>query len=78
MKTAISIPNKLFNEAEQIMHQLHLSRSALYTRALTDFVRTHHPHVITEALNAIYQNESSTLDAVLLNAQANSFSQEDW
>jgi len=51
MKTAISIPDQLFEEAEQLAERLHTSRSQLYARALAEFVARHDPNTITAQMN---------------------------
>jgi len=38
MKTAISLPDPVFNQAEALAQQLGLSRSELYTRALQAYL----------------------------------------
>jgi len=52
MKTAISIPDPVFNEAEGLARKLGISRSRLYARALSAFVASHSPERITEAMDA--------------------------
>lgn len=41
MKTTISLPDVIFADAEQLAHQLNMSRSELYTKAILTFVKTH-------------------------------------
>src|SRR6266511_1777128 len=41
MKTAISIPDDVFEEAERLATELQTSRSQLYSRALQEFVARH-------------------------------------
>ena len=38
MKTAISLPDPLFDAAEKLAERMQLSRSALYARALAEFI----------------------------------------
>ncbi len=60
MKTAISIPDKLFTEAEITAKQLGLARSQLYVKAITEFIEHYNKDKITEKLNAFYaDNEES-------------------
>ena len=59
MKTAISIPDNLFNEAEITARQLGLARSQLYVRAIQEFIEHHNRDAITEKLNALYSRESA-------------------
>ena len=41
MKTAISIPDPLFKEAERLTKRLRIPRSQLYARALEDYIQRH-------------------------------------
>lgn len=53
MKTAISLPDEVFEEAERLASRLKVSRSELYAKALQDFVRRHSPDAITDAYDLI-------------------------
>lgn len=79
MKTAISLPDPLFEEAERVAARLGLSRSELYARAITRFVREQSGDAITEAINRVVQK----LPPVLVRLQAASLATdeggfEDW
>ncbi|WP_319560114.1 ChpI protein [Marispirochaeta sp.] len=66
MKTAISIPDNLFSDAEITAKQLGLARSQLYVRAIKEFIEHHNKDKITEQLNMLYTNavaENELLDA---------------
>ncbi|HEY0601767.1 MAG TPA: hypothetical protein VGD58_02595 [Herpetosiphonaceae bacterium] len=78
MKTAISIPDELFQSAEQFAQQHGLSRSELYATALQQYLKEHHSQNITEQLDAIYATESSTLDPALAHMQARSVARDEW
>jgi predicted transcriptional regulator len=52
MKTAISIPDDVFERAEQLARTLKMSRSGLYTQAVREYVARHSDDAITAALNA--------------------------
>lgn len=78
MKTAISLPDDLFAEAERVAKRLKLSRSKLYARAIAEYVNTQKSKNVTERLNEIYQKESSKLDPVLRKLQLKSLPHEDW
>lgn len=62
MKTAVSIPNPLFETAEAQAKQLGISRSKLYARALSNFVRAYDKTSITERLNELYATEDRFKD----------------
>jgi len=54
MKTAISIPDSLFEVADRMAKRLGLSRSKLYQRALERFIRDLTQETVTEDLNRVY------------------------
>ena len=54
MKTAISIPDDLFADAEQLARELKKSRSRLYGDAVREYVARHSSENITETLNRVY------------------------
>jgi predicted transcriptional regulator len=53
MKTAISIPDDVFEEAERLVDRLQTSRSQLYTRALAEFVARHADDRVEAAMNGV-------------------------
>jgi metal-responsive CopG/Arc/MetJ family transcriptional regulator len=53
MKTAISIPDDVFAEAEKLARRLKKSRSELYSRALREYVARHGPEYVTETLDRL-------------------------
>lgn len=53
MKTAVSIPDPLFAEAERTARRLGWSRSQLYTQAVREFVAAQGEDPVTAALDAL-------------------------
>ena len=78
MKTAISISDDVFREAEITAKQLGLSRSKLYTLAIDEFVQNHKPDSITEKLNAIYGKNDSSLDDDISQLNYELLSKVEW
>ncbi len=78
MKTAISLPDSVFEEAEALAKQLGLSRSELYTKALQAYLRKYNRNQILNKLNQVYSEESSELDPLLAKMQFMSLPREDW
>lgn len=78
MKTAISLPDSVFKEAEALAKQLGLSRSELYTNALKIYLRKYNRERILHKLNQVYSEESSEVEPVLSKMQFMSLSPEDW
>ena len=54
MKTAISLPDSLFQSAERTAARLGIPRSQLVARALEEFIQHHQTDQVTERLNAVY------------------------
>jgi metal-responsive CopG/Arc/MetJ family transcriptional regulator len=78
MKTAISLPNPVFEEAELLAKQLGVSRSELYTKALKAYLRKYNHDQTLNKLNQVYSEESSKADPVLTKIQLISLPSEDW
>lgn len=53
MKTAISVPDKIFREAERYARHAKKSRSALYSEAMAEYLARHAPDSVTDALNKV-------------------------
>jgi predicted transcriptional regulator len=51
MKTAVSIPDDVFEDAERLASRLQTSRSKLYARALAEFVARHDDDRVTALMD---------------------------
>ncbi len=78
MKTAISIPDKLFLAADQYAKSHGVSRSHLYARAVAKFLEQHPTDHITKQLNEIYSAKPAKLNKDLSTMQFNSIEKEEW
>jgi metal-responsive CopG/Arc/MetJ family transcriptional regulator len=78
MKTAISIPNNIFEQAENLARKLKISRSELFTEAVKVYLKENHTEDITAKLDEIYGDADSNLDKTLTNAQTASLTKEEW
>lgn len=81
MKTAISIPDDVFNDAERAAKKLGVSRSELYATAVAEFVERHRLEGVTEKLDEIYgveEGSESNLDPNLAALQLETLAKEDW
>jgi metal-responsive CopG/Arc/MetJ family transcriptional regulator len=58
MKTAISVPDALFEAAERLIRRSGRSRSEFYSRALREYVARHDPERVTAAINAVVADVS--------------------
>ena len=78
MKTAISLPDSVFEQAEAIAQQLGISRSELYTKALQGYLQRYNRDQNLLKLNQVYASESSELDPEITRMQLVSLPREDW
>ena len=81
MKTAISIPDNLFEAADSLAERLGISRSLLYRRAIEQYLKTQGQDIIRESLDEVYENENTSgLDPAIEILQEKSVDREtgDW
>ncbi len=58
MKTAISIPDDVFEDADRLAKRLRQSRSQLYSRAVSEYIARHSADDVTSALDSVYAAEA--------------------
>jgi len=78
MKTAISIPDEIFNEAELYAKNNGISRSQLFTLAVKYFVKNNQKNTITQKLNEVYSKGSEALEGGMQKMQFMSLEREEW
>ena len=78
MKTAISIPDDVYAEAERLTRRLNKSRSQLYADALKEYLARHDPDAVTEALNRVFEGVDSRPDAGLSAAARRVLERVEW
>ncbi len=62
MKTAVSLADDLFKQADRLARRQRKSRSRLYSDAITEYVARHDPDWITEKLNEVAESVDTSLD----------------
>ena len=78
MKIAISVPDDLFDTADQLADRLGLSRSELYARAVAEYLARHRDHDVTARLNEVLSDEPGGVDPAIRSAQGRSVGLSDW
>lgn len=80
MKTAISIPDSIFQEAERLAKTRGWSRSELYANAVTAYVKSERFSGVREMLDAVYGSnaDDSAVEPLLVIAQGRSLPKENW
>jgi hypothetical protein len=80
MKTAISIPDQVFHEADSLATRLGLSRSELYVRAIVALLAAHRGDHVTARLNEVHAAGGNDIgiDSALAAAQSRVAGREKW
>jgi predicted transcriptional regulator len=78
MKTAISIPDKVFRDAERLADRLHKSRSQVYSEAVAEYVARHDPETITEQINAVCDEVDTRPDPFVAAAARRILERTEW
>ena len=78
MKTAVSIPDDVYAEAERLKQHLNRSRSQLYTDAIREYLARHDPDAVTQALNRVYELVDSRADPAVSAAARQLLERVEW
>ncbi len=78
MKTAISVPDSLFEEAERLARRLKKSRSQLYQEALSEYLALHDTDEITQAMDKVCNSVDSHPDSSLAEAARRVLERSEW
>ena len=77
MKTAISVPNDVFELSERLAKKLKVSRSKIFAMGVKKLAEEHEDEV-TARLNEVYSKEDSSVDPVLFKMALMSLPREEW
>lgn len=78
MKTAISIPDDLFEAADALARELGQSRSHLYSQAVREYLARHSADSVTEAFNAVWADVEGEDRSFLVEASRRTLEQAEW
>lgn len=78
MKTAISIPDKIYRDAERLSRRLKKSRSQVYAEAVTEYVARHDPEAVTEAMNRVCEVVDPRPDPAISAAARRALESVEW
>lgn len=78
MKTAISLPDTIFEEAEHFAQRVKMNRSQLYGEALAEYLARHSPHEVTEAMNRVVDKLKNPRDQFSALAAKHSLKRVEW
>jgi hypothetical protein len=78
MKTAISVPDELFAEADRLARKLKRSRSRVYADAIREYVARHDSESVTADLDRLYGGPEIGLDPAIRAAAERLLQRVDW
>jgi metal-responsive CopG/Arc/MetJ family transcriptional regulator len=78
MKTAISVPDPLFQEAERFARRKKVSRSRLYSDAVAEYLARHASEAVTEAMNKVCEAVDTRPDRGLSVAARRVLQRSEW
>lgn len=78
MKTAISLPDDLFDDADRLARRLGKSRSQLYAEAVAEYVARHDPSTVTDAMNAVINELGPARDPAIEAAARATLERSEW
>jgi antitoxin MazE6 len=78
MKTAVSVPDDVFERAERLARRERRSRSDVYSTALREYVARHDPDEVTEALDAALSTIDRQNDGFVARAGRRVLETSEW
>jgi metal-responsive CopG/Arc/MetJ family transcriptional regulator len=78
MKTAVSIPDDVFERAERLAKRARQSRSEVFSRALREYVARHAPDEVTEAMNRVCAELGEHADPFVTTAARRTLERSEW
>jgi len=78
MKTAVSIPDEVFEKVERLARSAGRSRSEVFSAALAEYVARHAPDEVTEAIDRVCAEVGDQRDAFLSAAGRRVLENTEW
>ncbi len=78
MKTAVSLPDRVFSQAERLARRQGKTRSQLYSDALTEYVARHAPDEVTETMDRLCAEIGAGQDPALGAAARRILERSEW
>ena len=79
MKTAVSVPDDLFEQVDRLARKSKRSRSEVYSAALREYLARHQPDEVTAALDRVVSEVGDTAESAFVRAAARrTLAATDW
>ena len=78
MKTAVSIPDEVFEKVERLARRAGRSRSEVFSAALAEYVARHAPDEVTEAMDRVCAEVGDQADTFVTAAGRQVLENTEW
>jgi len=78
MRTAVSIPDDVFEQAERLARRAGRSRSDVYSAALREYVARHAPDEVTDAMDRVCEHVGDRNDGFVSVAGRRVLKNTEW
>lgn len=78
MRTAVSIPDEVFEKAERLARSTKKSRSQLFSDAIKEYVARHAPEDITDAMDRVCSEVENRKDEFVSSAARRILERSEW
>jgi metal-responsive CopG/Arc/MetJ family transcriptional regulator len=78
MKTAVSIPDHVFEQADRLARRTGKSRSHVFSSALREYVARHSPDDVTEAMDRVCAQVGAECDPFVARAARRALERSEW
>jgi len=78
MKTTVSVPDDVFERAEQLARSTRKSRSQYYAGALLEYVARHAPEEVTDRMDQVCSEFDEPVDEFVSAAAARILARSEW
>jgi predicted transcriptional regulator len=78
MKTAVSIPDAIFEKVERLARGARRSRSEVFSKALEEYVARHAPDEVTEAMDRVCAAVEATPEDFVAKAGRRVLERSEW
>jgi metal-responsive CopG/Arc/MetJ family transcriptional regulator len=78
MRTAVSIPDDVFEKVERLARREKRSRSEVFSAALREYVARHSPDEVTEAINRVCDQVGDPSDEFVAAAARRVLENTEW
>lgn len=78
MKTAVTLPDDVFDKAERLATLRNVGRDELYAEALRHYIARHDPDAVTDAMNRVIDEIGDETDPFVQAAARRTLKQVEW